>query len=217
MSRGRPAQGPALPQVNRFRAAPRHSGNHVAEPSPTVGARAVEMDRWRFRWVAVCAGIGLMLLAGCMTDASVAPMAAAVSSSGRADCDACHPGDVKTWKETYHAKAARAPHGDLLKEAAQYWTVDSKGNPGPSRGNLDGKLYGLDDVELVVGTRWKQRFLVKNPLTGHHQFLDKQWNSYTGVWEGYANRDDWDAGCANCHDEGGKPARLVADSPAADR
>lgn len=173
-------------------------------------------NRWRFRWTAAFALLGLMVLAGCTTDASVAPAAAAVSSSGRADCDACHPGDVKSWKETYHAKVARAPHGALLKEAADYWTVDSKGNAGPTRGNLDGKRYGLDDVEMVVGTRWKQRFLVKNPATGHHQFLDKQWNSYTGVWEGYANKDDWDAGCANCHGERGSASRLVVDSPAAD-
>lgn len=169
-----------------------------------------------FRWAAVFAAVALMLLAGCTTDASVAPAAGAASSSGRADCDACHPGDVKNWKDTYHAKVARAPHAALLKDAAQHWAVDGKGNPGPSRGNLDGKLYAFDDVEMVVGTRWKQRFLVKNPATGHHQFLDKQWNSYTGVWEGYANKDDWDAGCANCHAERGKASPIVVDGPVAD-
>jgi hypothetical protein len=67
---------------------------------------------------------------------------------------------------------------------------------------------------MVVGTRWKQRFLVKNPATGHYQFLDKQWNSYTGVWEGYANKDDWDAGCANCHAERGNASPIVVDSRA---
>ncbi len=169
---------------------------------------------WTFRCAALFAALGLMLMAGCTTDSSVAPAAAAVSS-GRADCDACHPGDVKNWKETYHAKVARAPHEVLLKEAAQYWTVDSKGNSGPSRGNLDGQLYGFDDVEMVVGTRWKQRFLVKNPATGHHQFLDKQWNSYTGVWEGYANKDDWDAGCATCHGERVKASPITVDSASA--
>ncbi|MGZ8272624.1 MAG: multiheme c-type cytochrome [Burkholderiaceae bacterium] len=171
-------------------------------------------NRWGSRW-AVIAVLALMLLAGCTTDASVAPTGTA-ASSGRADCDACHPGDVKNWKDTYHAKVARAPHGVLLKAAAQYWTADSKGNPGPSRGNLDGQLYAFDDVEMVVGTRWKQRFLVKNPASGHHQFLDKQWNSYTGIWEGYANMDDWDAGCTNCHGERGNAARIVVDSPVAD-
>jgi len=155
------------------------------------------------------------LASACTTDMKVQP-SQATTSSGSAACDACHPGDSKTWRETYHAKMARAPHESLLKEAAQYWSIDSKGNAGPSRGNFDGKVYGLDDVEVVVGTRWKQRFLVKNPATGHHQFLDKQWNSYTGVWEGYANKDDWEAGCATCHGDQGKAARITVDAPAND-
>ena len=99
---------------------------------------------------------------------------------------------------------ARAPHESLLKEAAQYWSIDSKGNAGPSRGNFDGNVYGLDDVEMVVGTRWKQRFLVKNLATGHHQFLDKQWNSYTKQWEGYGQKNDWETQCATCHTSGAK-------------
>ena len=166
-----------------------------------------------FGWGTVLATAALALMAACSTDMKVQPATAAVSS-GAAACDACHPGDSKSWRETYHAKVARAPHESLLKEAAQYWAVDGKGNPGPSRGNVDGKTYGLDDVEMVVGTRWKQRFLVKNPVTGHHQFLDKQWNSYTGVWEGYANKDAWEAGCATCHGEGGQATRMVVDTPA---
>jgi cytochrome c553 len=158
--------------------------------------------------------IALVALASaCTTDVSVQP-SRTTASSGSAACDACHPGDNKTWRETYHAKVARAPHESLLKEAAQYWSIDSKGNAGPSRGNVDGKAYGLDDVEMVVGTRWKQRFLVKNPVTGHHQFLDKQWNSYTGVWESYANKDDLEAGCATCHGDRGTAARLTVDAPA---
>jgi cytochrome c553 len=156
--------------------------------------------------------LGVVLTTACTTDTHVAP-AVAAASSGSAACDACHPGDAKTWKETYHAKVARAPHDALLKEAAQHWTMDAKGNAGPSHGNLDGKVYAFDDVEMVVGTRWKQRFLVKNGATGHHQFLDKQWNSYTGVWESYANRDDWDAGCATCHSERGKASAVVVDRP----
>ena len=167
----------------------------------------------RFRWIVGTAVLAAALTTGCSTDTSVAPASAAVSS-GRTDCDACHPGDVKSWKDTYHAKVARPPHAALVKEAAQHWALDRKGNPGPSRGNLDGKAYRFDDVEMVVGTRWKQRFLVKNPATGHHQFLDKQWNSYTGVWEGYANKDDWDAGCITCHSGAGKVSPLVVDGPA---
>lgn len=168
-----------------------------------------------FRWALAFAVLAVALTTACTTDTKAVAAAAAVSS-GRADCDACHPGDVKSWKNTYHAKVARAPHEVLLKDAAQFWAMDSKGNAGPSRGNLDGKVYGFGDVEMVVGTRWKQRFLVKNVATGHHQFLDKQWNSYTGVWEGYANKDDWDAGCPACHSGPGKAAPVVVDSPADD-
>lgn len=152
----------------------------------------------------------IALTSACTTDGGVATVAAG-TSSGATSCDACHPGDAKSWRETYHAKVARAPHEALLKEAAQYWSMDRKGNAGPSRGNVDGLAYGLAEVEMVVGTRWKQRFLVRNGSTGHHQFLDKQWNSYTGVWEGYSNKDDWDAGCATCHGERGTASPVVVD------
>ena len=157
-------------------------------------------------WGTALVILGAALSAACTS--SVKPAATSAAATAAAACDACHPAEARTWKETYHAKVARAPHEALLKEAAQYWVKDTKGNAGPTRGNLDGKTYGLDEVEMVVGTRWKQRFLVKNPATGHHQFLDKQWNSYTGVWEGYANMDDWDSDCSNCHATG-KAARLV--------
>jgi cytochrome c553 len=163
-------------------------------------------------WAAVGA---IAALAACSTDTRIAPTPASVSSAAPA-CDACHPGDARNWRETYHAKVAKAPHEALVKEAAQFWAMDSKGNPGPLHGNVDGRTYGLEDVEMVVGTRWKQRFLVKNPANGHHQFLDKQWNSYTNVWEAYSNRDDWDAGCVTCHGDRGRAARVVVDMPAAD-
>jgi cytochrome c553 len=171
-------------------------------------------NRWGLGLAAAVAAL-VALTAACSTDLKVEGSSVA-SASGQAECDACHPGETRTWRATYHAMVARAPHASLLKEAAQYWSMDGKGNAGPSRGNVDGKPYGFDDVEMVVGTRWKQRFLVKNEATGHHQFLDKQWNSYTGVWEAYANKDDWDAGCANCHGEGGEATRIVVDARTAD-
>ncbi len=162
----------------------------------------------------VCAVVGAVAaLAACSTDVRVAPTSAALSSGAPA-CDACHPGEAKGWRETYHAKVAKSPHEALFKEAEQFWAMDNKGNAGPMHGNVDGRTYGLEDVEMVVGTRWKQRFLVKNPVSGHHQFLDKQWNSYTNVWESYSNKDDWDGGCVTCHGERGTASRVVVDSPA---
>ena len=103
---------------------------------------------WGSALVAAC----VALASACTTDMKVQPSSAPVSSGSTA-CDACHPADARNWRETYHAKVAQAPHESLLKEAAQYWSIDAKGNAGPSRGNFDGKPYGLDDVEMVVGTR----------------------------------------------------------------
>ncbi|MFO0205395.1 MAG: multiheme c-type cytochrome, partial [Betaproteobacteria bacterium] len=33
----------------------------------------------------------------------------------------------------------------------------------------------------------------------YHQFLDKQWNSYTKLWEGYGQKNDWETQCTTCH------------------
>ena len=213
MSSERPGARTRLPHVNGQPALSRHCPSGKGEVRGRGDARMRGMKRMGWG-VAVFTAI-VAVTAACTTDRKVeaVPMAA---SSGSAACDACHPGETKTWRETYHAKVARAPHESLLKEAAQYWAMDGKGNAGPTRGNVDGRTYGLDDVEMVVGTRWKQRFLVKNAVTGHHQFLDKQWNSYTGVWEGYANKDDWDAGCATCHGEGRTATPVVVDLTAGD-
>jgi hypothetical protein len=49
-----------------------------------------------------------------------------------------------------------------------------------------GRRLGSEARTSRRSSRWKQRFLVKSPASGQDQFLDKQWNSYTGVWEGYA-------------------------------
>jgi hypothetical protein len=72
-------------------------------------------------------------------------------------------------------------------------------NPGPTKGNIDGQAYKMDDVVFIVGTKWKQRYLVKNPATGNHQFMDKQWNRFTKQWENYGQKNDWETQCATCH------------------
>ena len=43
---------------------------------------------------------------------------------------------------------------------------------------------------------------MKNPATGNHQFLDKQWNAYTKLWERYGQKNDWETQCATCHATG---------------
>ena len=56
----------------------------------------------------------------------------------------------------------------------------------------------------MVGSFWKQRFLVKNEATGNLQFLDKQLNRMSGKWEGYGNKNDWETNCGTCHTTGFK-------------
>ncbi len=146
---------------------------------------------------------GLVALSGC-TAGGTAASAAADTFVGSEKCATCHQGEFKTWKDTYHSKMVRPASEGLLKDAADNWAKDSKGNAGPAKGNIDGKAYALADVQLVVGSKWKQRFLVKNPATGYHQFLDKQWNSYTRLWEGYGQKNDWETQCTTCHVTGYK-------------
>ena len=149
------------------------------------------------RWAAGLAALAATALVGCTTGAG--GTAAADTFVGSEKCGTCHQAEYKSWKDTYHAKMVRPAGEALLKDAVDNWAKDGKGNAGPTKGNIDGKAYALADVQMVVGSKWKQRYLVKNAATGNHQFLDKQWNSYTRLWEGYGQKNDWETQCATCH------------------
>ena len=96
----------------------------------------------------------------------------------------------------------RTTRDGLLKDALDNWTKDAKGNAGPTKANITGTPAKLDDVVYVVGSKWKQRFLVPNPQTGNHQFLDKQWNRANNSWEPYGQKNDWETQCSTCHATG---------------
>lgn len=120
---------------------------------------------------------------------------------GSEKCKGCHAEEYKSWKDTFHAKMVRPKKGALLKDAAVKWKSDGA-TPGPTRGNVTGKGYSLDDVQYVIGSRWKQRYLVKNEETGNLQFMDKQFNRLSGKWENYGQKNDWNTQCATCHTTG---------------
>lgn len=128
-------------------------------------------------------------------------------------CRGCHVSDSVTWKENYHGKMVRPVRDGLLKSAADNWTRDSKGAVGPRTGNVDGRAYGLDDVVMVVGSKWKQRYLVKLPGSDGHQFLDRQWNAYSRLWESYSNSEDWETVCGACHQKPNGMAEVSAPGP----
>ena len=120
---------------------------------------------------------------------------------GSLKCRKCHLEEYKSWKDTWHSKIARPRKGAILKEAVASWTGDGI-NPGPTTGNVTGKTFSIDDVQFVIGSRWKQRYLVKDEQSGGLQFLNMQFNRYSGKWEKYGNRNDWNTNCATCHTTG---------------
>jgi hypothetical protein len=163
------------------------------------------------RWLAIVAMAVFASFAGCTTDGRLAT--AGNASVGSDECGTCHAAEFGAWKDAVHARTVRAAGDGLLPEAVGHWAIDSQGNAGPTTGNMDGKPYGLADVQFVVGSKWKQRYLVRNPASGTHQFLDKQWNRYAGVWEPYGQKGDWESQCATCHAKGiGGAAQAAATS-----
>lgn len=144
-------------------------------------------------------GLALAIAVGCATMPATMAKNAFVGSE---KCAGCHAQEYKTWQETNHAKMIRPLKVGLLKDAGDNWAKDSKGVAGPTKGNIDGKPSKMEDVVYVVGSYWKQRYLVKNPATGNHQFLDKQWNRMTKLWESYGQKNDWETTCATCHATG---------------
>ena len=153
----------------------------------------------------IVAGATALMLAGGPGDAKAADSTYAGSQA----CGKCHTTEYKSWQGTMHAKMVRPAKEAMLKDAADNWAKDSKGNAGPTKGNVDGKPYKIEDVQLVIGSKWKQRYLVKSPAGGH-QFMDKQWNRMTKVWEGYGQNNDWETNCSTCHTTG---FRLTAYDP----
>lgn len=167
-------------------------------------------------WLVVAALAALAAVtAGCVTGPGGRPTADGFVGSEA--CQKCHQAEYRTWKDTYHSKMIRTPKEGLLKDAGNNWAKDAKGGAGPTKGNIDGKPYRLEDVQLVVGSFWKQRYLVKNPATGNLQFMDRQWNTVHKQWENYGQRNDWETQCATCHATGYRMLSYDPANPAAQK
>jgi nitrate/TMAO reductase-like tetraheme cytochrome c subunit len=156
------------------------------------------------------AAAAVALLGGCVTEPKMA--VGKSDFAGSEKCGACHTQEYKTWKDSLHAKMVTPKDVGILKDVVDNW-----GKEGPTKTNLDGKAAKLDDVQYVVGSYWKQRFLVKNPTTGGHLFLDKQWNRMTKKWENYGQKNDWETNCATCHATGYRLTSYDEKNPAAQK
>ena len=151
---------------------------------------------------------GLALFAAASALAGTA-FAADPEYAGSERCGKCHDVEYASWKKSYHSKMVRPKDEAILKDAVEQWAKD-----GPTKVNLTGAPAKFEDVVLVVGSKWKQRFLVKNPATGGHVFLDKQWNTLHKKWENYGQKNDWDTNCATCHATGFKLTSYDSKAPA---
>jgi cytochrome c553 len=168
------------------------------------------MSRKLLMAVSLLLGLTVIVLAVSGTRAQTKKTVDRSDFAGSKACQTCHREQYNTWKLTYHSQMVRARGEGVLKEVVEKWGTDGFG-PGPTTGNVTGKKFMLQDVVYVVGSNWKQRFLVKDDTTAGFQFLDKQFNRSSGRWEPYGNKNDWDTMCATCHSTG---YRLIKYEPA---
>lgn len=122
--------------------------------------------------------------------------------AGSESCKSCHKVEYKSWKnEDYHSKMVRPVKEGIIDGVEEKWATDGT-TQGPTTGNATGKNYTFKDVQYVVGSYWKQRYLVKNEDTGGLQFMNMQYNRMSGKWEKYGQKNDWGTMCATCHTTG---------------
>ncbi|MEW6219157.1 MAG: multiheme c-type cytochrome [Thermodesulfobacteriota bacterium] len=171
----------------------------MSKEIPTIINKELTMKR---------AGLSTIAVVGCLLVVTSTGEAGSEKKAGHAEefagsesCRTCHAEEYESWKESWHSKIIRPKKGAILKEAVEKWGGDGT-NPGPTTGNVSGKTYTFDDVQYVVGSRWKQRYLVKNEQSGGLQFLNMQFNRASLMWEKYGQKNDWDSMCATCHTTG---------------
>lgn len=158
-----------------------------------------------FRKVALVASLALFVLLLALGCSSTQPRRskspAGATFVGSAACKNCHAEAFASWQESWHSKIVRPAQGAFLQEAVEQWESDGI-NAGPAVGNVTGQTFRREDVQYVVGSRWKQRYLVSNDQTGNLQFLNMQFNRSSGKWEKYGQKNDWNTQCATCHTTG---------------
>lgn len=108
------------------------------------------------------------------------PRGAAVAGErdyvGSKVCAGCHPENYEGWKTTLHSKMIQEP-----------------GQPGALVADFSKKdislPFGLEDVDLLLASRFKQRFMRK--IGDDYYVLPMQWNVATKEWVRYFPKDEW--------------------------
>lgn len=98
---------------------------------------------------------------------------------GSEKCLICHQSHHKGWKSTLHSKM----------EQPVVVEVPDKTVKGDFSSNDAVLTFGIEDVNMVVGSRFKQRYAKK--IGDDYYMLLAQWNVGTKQWVEYQPKNDW--------------------------
>ncbi len=108
---------------------------------------------------------------------SLAPMAGNYVGSQR--CLHCHQEHYHGWKSTLHSKMEQS----VIMNGPDQTIVADFSSDEPIL------TFKLDDVDMVVGSRFKQRYAKK--IGDDFYMLPAQWNVETKQWVNYQPKNDW--------------------------
>ena len=89
---------------------------------------------------------------------------------GSENCKKCHEENFKGWKTTLHSKMIQSP-ADIDTIEADFSSNDPD------------LTFTLEDVDLIIGSRFKQRYMKK--IGDDYYLLPAQWNISTREWVKY--------------------------------
>ncbi len=126
--------------------------------------------------------LGVVSLSLLMSSASVEPPEPGSAPKwyiGSKACRECHEAHWEGWQNTLHARMEQEPIGQ--GPARNVLGDFSSGNPDLT--------FSLDDVDMLVGSRFKQRYAKR--IGDEFYMLPAQWKVASGKWAKYLPRKDW--------------------------
>ena len=94
-------------------------------------------------------------------------------------CEKCHPTHYQGWKTTLHSKMEQM----VIKDGPDKNVLGDFSSKDPLLS------FSLDDVDMVVGSRFKQRYAKK--IGDDYYMLPAQWKVEAKEWAGYQPKKDW--------------------------
>lgn len=154
-------------------------------------------------------------------DAAVLPDLSAVAYSGSQICSVCHAGQHTGWAGTVHGDMIQDAAAILPQAATLLQDLIATNPTDPRLEIRQGSnefLSSLDDIDYVVGGKWKQRFVVKTD--DGHVFVNGQYYDTPDGTDpriaAYASGRVYEDRCLACHSTG-MDLGLISGANALDR